>query len=364
LSLFLPAPAHAQDEEPSGPVVPLVGRPENFSGASGRFYGTEESSRTVPVIETSIEPEEVAVEEPCLLRVRITAKGPVLAPPERLPLPDSLLADFHVEELGLFPSLDETARAATLFGLGSSAPSPLATLPGLVPTRSWEFRFRLRPKRKDIDTVPAIAFCFHAPDLQTASRPFMTRYTDFLEIKVTAKQGVITDVKGPDWLFAWNGGPLLSTQAPPTLPHPLVLVGLTALPVIGCVVWYRVWTRLYPDAARQVTLRRSRAARRALADLSRLHSPLNRESAAVASHLLTRYLRERLDQLQAEPTPREVVEHLTRLRLPPERIEAVRTLMEQLDAHRFGTPVGDADLVADLRTLILALEDEPCLTSA
>jgi hypothetical protein len=344
---------HAQDEDPSGPVVPLVGRPENFSGASGRFS-----------IETTIEPDEVTVEEPCLLRVRITATGPVLAPPERLPLPDSLLADFHVEELGLFPSLDETARAASLFGLGSFAPTPLATLPGLVPTRSWEFRFRLRPKRKDIDEVPGIAFCFHVPDLQTASRPFMTRYTDFLEIKVTAKQRSDVDVKGPDWLFAWNGDQLLTTRAPPALPHPLVMVGLTALPVIGCVVWYRVWGRLYPDAVRQVTLRRSRAARRALADLTRLHSPLDRESAAAASHVLARYLRERLDQLQAEPTPREAVEHLTRLRLPPERIEAIRALMEQLDAHRFGTPVGNADLVADLRTLILALEDEPCLMSA
>jgi hypothetical protein len=352
LLLLLPASAPAQDEEPAGPAIPLVGRPDNFSGASGRFR-----------IEMTVEPREVAVEEPCLLRVTITADGPVLAPPERLPLPESLLADFLVEELGVFPDPDDAARAATLFGLGAAAPSPLTTFPGLLPARSWEFRYRLRPKRDKIAEVPSIAFCFHDPLLQTASRPFMTDYTDLAELKVTPKEKTDPEVKGPDWLFAWSGGHLLTTQTPSSLPGPLVLVPLVVLPVVGCVVWFRTWRRLYPDAARQATLRRSRAARRALADLARLRSPVDRDRAALASRVLARFLRERLDQPQTEPTPREAADHAQRLGLPPERVETLRTLMEQLDARRFGEPAAEeVDLVAGLKALVLALEDEPCLS--
>lgn len=348
LLLLLTAPA--QDEEPTGPVVPLVGRPENFSGASGRFR-----------IDMEADPEEFTVEESCALRVRITALGPVVAPPERLFLPESLLADFHVEELGMTAALDESARAATVFALAPFTPTPHGLLATAMPTRSWEFRYRLRPRRAGIDEVPGFEFCFHAPFLHTASRPFMTDYADLVPLKVTTQGSQFPPLpEGPDALFAWHAPPLV-TRAPPALPS--LLFALLALPVVGCVIWQRVWKRLYPDAARQATLRRSRAARRALADLGRLRAPLTRTSAGAASHVLARYLRERLDQPQAEPTPREVADHLRRLRITASNVETLHALMTALDEYRFLEPRADADLLAGLRAVILALEEEPCLSS-
>lgn len=353
IGLFLTAPLLAQEEETPAPPIPYAGRPELFSGASGHF-----------LVESEVQPERVALEEPCLLRVYITAVGPVLTPPERLPLSNLLLADFHVEELGLFPSLSETARVATLVGLGAANEHPLVSLAGLMPTRSWEFRYRLRPKRPAIEEVPEIAFCFHDPVLPTASRPFMTRYTDALPFEVLQPESFITPLVAPEAAFAWQSGPLLEHRPTPALPSLGWIVLLAALPIVGCVIWYAVWQRLYPDAAHQATIRRSRAARIALADLARLRRPLDRARATRAAAILTRYLHERLDLPQAEPTPAEVLAHFQRVGLPEARGGEIHQLLEQLDAHRFGTPdPTSGDLVESLRRMILTLEEEPCLAS-
>jgi len=346
--LLLPAVATADD----GPAIPLAGRPEIFSGASGRF-----------LLEAEVDPDTMAMEEPCVLRVYITAAGPVAAAPERLVLSDLLLADFHVEELGVFPSLSETARAATLFGLGSGEQPALLSLAGLVPTRSWEFRYRLRPKRLDVDEVPGVAFCFHDPLLLTASKPFMTQYADPLPIRVVKGESTVRALVGTEATFAWQAAGALDRWERPSLPGWPVLLGLATLPVVGCVVWYRVWRRLYPDAARQALIRRSRAAKVALAELARVRSPLDRAGANRAAAALGRYLRERLDLRTNEPTPGEVVAHFERVGLAAHGQE-VHRLLDALDAHRFASAVGDADIVASLRRLILTLEEEPCLASA
>ncbi len=335
--------------------IPLAGRPENFSGASGRF-----------VLETEVQPDAVAVEEPCILRVYITATGPVVAPPEQLVLSESLYADFHVEELGLFPSMSETVRAATLFGLGSANSDPLLSLAGTMPPRSWEFRYRLRPKRETVDEIPDIAFCFHDPFLMTASRPFMVEYADPLPFRVLKPQPYQTPrLTGAEPLFAWLPGLSLDRTNSPTLPGPLALTLLALLPIVGCLVWYRVWQRLYPDDAHQATIRRSRAARIALADLARLRTPLDRPAATRAAGVLARYLRERFDLPPGEPTPIEVADHLRQRGLSDSQGQGVHDLLARLDAHRFGTPAPEPDdLVAALRRRILALEEESCQPSS
>ena len=61
LALMLVLFPSAGDEEPAAPSVPFAGRPDHFSGASGHFY-----------LEAEVQPESVALDEPCVLSVITT----------------------------------------------------------------------------------------------------------------------------------------------------------------------------------------------------------------------------------------------------------------------------------------------------
>src|SRR4051794_139055 len=93
---------------------PLVGQPEDFSGAGGTY-----------TIRRSAAPTEVMIEEPLLLTVAITGAGPSGQQPRRDLLklfPPDVEEDFFIE--------------------------PLAEKDRYLPKdKTWEFLYRLRPKR-------------------------------------------------------------------------------------------------------------------------------------------------------------------------------------------------------------------------
>jgi hypothetical protein len=87
-----------------------------------------------------------------------------------------------------------------------------------------------------------------------------------------------------------------------------MLAALLATPPLLCFVWYRLWRRLYPNAAERRQRRRSKAARLALHYLAKQSDDVLRTRAAAVD-----YLRQRLDLPALEPSPHEVARHLKRL---------------------------------------------------
>ena len=144
-----------------------------------------------------------------------------------------------------------------------------------------------------------------------------------------------------------------------TTPPKVLLALLLLAPPLACGIWYVVWQRLYPDAARRARQRRSRAARQALHDV-RAARGLPGEQAARLAEVVTLYLRYCLDLLASVPTPLEVTAHLEKVGLSAGLCRQAFTFYETCDVLRFApSPVRDAtDLAAAAEELILAVESE------
>src|SRR5688572_16393115 len=107
---------------------PLAGRPVDFSHLAGRWR-----------LSVEVQPTEVFVEEPLVLKVRITGQGPERFRPERKNLhlfPDGFAEQFLVE-----PLADED-RVFT-------------------EQNSWEFAYRLRPRTTQVDAVPSLRLIYY-----------------------------------------------------------------------------------------------------------------------------------------------------------------------------------------------------------
>src|SRR4051794_14298862 len=118
LALVVAIPARADDEEDDPNAPPLVGRPENFSGAVGSYQ-----------ISYRAAPTQVAVEEPITLTVRIIGSGPEKHRPERNKLhlfPDEAEKDFYIQ------GVSEQDRY-------------------LAKENTWEFVYRLKPKHPGVE---------------------------------------------------------------------------------------------------------------------------------------------------------------------------------------------------------------------
>jgi hypothetical protein len=128
------------------------------------------------------------------------------------------------------------------------------------------------------------------------------------------------------------------------------------------VAWYVCWRRLYPDAARLASQRRSRAARRALQALatSRRLDAMARASRIAA--VVAEYLQERLDLSIAEPTPPEVAALLAQRGCSLALAEQAVRLFEACDRARFvpAAEINPADLADAAVVFILAVEEETC----
>src|SRR5262249_3806161 len=151
---------------------------------------------------------------------------------------DDLADDFHLEAL---PEQDKSAGG------------------------TWEFVYKLRPKRADVKAIPNLTLVYYDP----ASRTFRTDIADEIAIKVTPppdKALAGLKVLGLRARVHQRRRPEEVVRADPHWPRPGpgLLAALLALPPLGCFVWYRVWRRLNPNVAERRLRRRSRAARLAL----------------------------------------------------------------------------------------------------
>jgi hypothetical protein len=311
--LAVPAALRA-DPPDDADDVPVVGRPADFNGGSGHF-------------KVAARVERIGTEVPTALSFTLTVKadGPARRPPQRLNLAkrDEFTRDFYVED-------------------GKDLHPDEAT---------WEFTYRLTPKRLEVAEVPGVRFVFYNPALASTTRPFQTIYTDPIVVPVP--------LVAPASAFEIATGPAVLTR-PLRWPVPGVLVAVLLLlaPPAGCVAWWLVWRRLYPDVARRTRQRRSWAARRALSALHQVRSLAGAALADRAAAVMTDYLHERLDLAVREPTPAEAHEHLLRHGAPVQRAEEVGRFFQACDAARF-VPAAQAgpELAAEAERIILAVEE-------
>jgi hypothetical protein len=325
--------------KPESEEVPLIGRKEPFCGAAGagRF---EVSMRA--------EPTDLQVGDSLALTVRIRALGSWQLPPQR---PD-------------LRRRPEYARFAEQFHVENTSER-------LSPEQgTWEFDYRLRPLRPDVQRIPSLPVVYYKPGLIPREKGFMTTDAPGIPLKVRPRAEVrpaemqgATEAAGlPDRVYQFVQGPaVLRPEDRFALPGPLLLALLFLVPPGLCAAWYLAWRRLYPDAARLARQRRSRAAERAFKALRACNDDgaVRTEKAAT---VLTTYLRQRLDLAAVEPTPAEVEVHLRQRSVPPDLAAEVADFFRARDACRFcpDPPSGPEEMPAAAGRLILALEAAPC----
>jgi hypothetical protein len=334
-TLLILASAAAAAEPAKLPDLPVKGRPAHFDEERSPI-----GSFRAPVVKA--EPTELQAEDPLTLTLRISARGPVLRPPLRPNLEDfpGFKEDFEIE--------------------------PVGTGDGRIDKETWEFAYRLRPRRADVKMIPSIPFVFFVPGLLPAHRGYQTHHTSAVELTVKPRAEVPPSAvegprppRGPDALYEIvEGAEVLRDQRPGRLPSLPVMVLFALAPPLWCFAWYRLWRQLYPDAARLNRLRRSRAARLAIQSLHRLGAGEASARAEQVGAAVGNYLRQRFDLPAAEPTPDEVQAHLQQAGVTAAQAERTAEFFRSCDAVRFGPPFSadGLELVAEAEQLILALE--------
>jgi hypothetical protein len=326
--LGLVSAVRADGDEPEADDIPLVGRPADlpFSEASGRFRAA-----------TRAEPTALEAEMPLTLTLTVRGTGTVRRPPRRMDLRQwpAVAGSFFIEDL-------------------PDPPMPDA--------KTWEFAWRLKPRRPDVTEVPGLPFVYYDPDLPQGPRRFQVLYTDPIPLQVRPHASVAVPVQAPPRLLEIATGPaVLARRTSLGVPGPILLVVLVLGPPLGCAAWYLYWRRLYPDAARRAHQRRSRAANHALRllrDARRLAPGARAEAVAAA---VTGYLHGRLDLGPSEPTPAEAEAHLRGPAGLPELATQAADFYRACDAVRFLPAAGDGrDLGDEAVRFILAVEAATC----
>ncbi|HEY7424978.1 MAG TPA: hypothetical protein VH682_12175, partial [Gemmataceae bacterium] len=143
--LVCAAGLRAADEAADPNDIPVVGRPSDlpFSEASGWFE-----------VQTHAEPTTVEAETPLTFTMSVRAVRPTRQPPQRLDLRQlpAFNERFYIED----PSEE----------------------PNRPDEKTWEFVYRLKPRRDSVTEVPGLPFVYFNPYLLTASKGFQVLYTD------------------------------------------------------------------------------------------------------------------------------------------------------------------------------------------
>ncbi len=307
--------------------IPVVGRPPGpFSEASGRHF----------LVSATAEPTTVQAEQPVLFTLRVQADGRVYRPPQRLDLTQlsSFNDNFYIDD----PKLD-THDAAT---------------------QTWQFVYRLKPRRTDVTEIPSVEFVYFNPEILTdkPEKRFQRPLTDEIPLRVTVHESIPPPPKPVPELFlqTQTGPELLAHRAPWSPPGWPLLAALLLIPPLFCAAWYLVWRRLYPDAARRIQQRRSRAAKLALKQLQRLPQDAPEARAAHIAAAVTTYLQQRLDLPTAEPTPTEAAVHLRIAGCPDALTKRAEQFFQTCDAVRFYPNASATELPTSAQQLILDLE--------
>lgn len=309
-------------------VPPVAKKPERFKDAVGVFRIATEAAKTT-----------VQLEKPVLLTVRITAAGKVLAPPRRpdLDKETDFTDDFYVDK----PDAADKHSDA----------------------RTWDFYYLLKPKRTNVAEIPEVLFCFFDPAFGQDPNGYQTVRSESISLKVTQPPPppAVKPPSLPDAVLAiTRGEQILRRQEVWTLPGPALLVLLLLAPPLACVGWYVLWRRLYPDTARQLLHRRSRAARQALQAVHLARTLPPPQQAEHIADAVAVYLRRRLDLPATTPTPTEAAAYLEKAGAPDALRQQAWAFFQTCDVLRFApdpTPAA-GDLGAAATDLILAVEAE------
>jgi hypothetical protein len=324
--VFLANPIIARAQSTQVPIPAVT--PLNFSQIAGKYDLT-----------SSAAPTQVLVDEPITFNVRITGRGPEGYRPERKRLkifPDDLADEFHLEAA---PDQDKHVPEKGL----------------------WEFVYRLRPKRDDVTRIPGLQLKYFDMD----TKQFASSYTDEIPITVKARPPASAEslslkiVRAPARFYQLRSeDEVLRDDTPVRFPGPGLLVALLGLPPLLCLLWYRAWRRLYPSAAERRQMKRSRAARLALAYLQKQAPDVPRTRAAAVD-----FLRQRLDLAALEATPKEVADHLKRLGIAKPLIAEWAAFLDTCDRCRFAPMPSQqvSPLSGHAIRLIHALEADPCV---
>jgi hypothetical protein len=328
--LLLPGLARADDP-------PLVGRPVAvpFSGASARFVVADGESRVPFALTATASPTELAPRAVLVYTVTLRALGPMARPPRRLDLR-------QVRDFARLFYIDDIAGEKE----GSTTPA------------SWRWRYRLTPRWAEVDEIPGFPFVFYNPDLQPPEKAFQVLYSDPIAIRQTPARTTF----GPGDVDALELADSSALNAEPPWPGPghilWLAVGLTP-PLLG-VVCCLVWRRLYPDAARAASRRRSRAARLALEAIRVASRLRGRERAERLTAVVVGYLRARVDLAPNEPSPEEVNVHLAERGFSDELAREAAALLALCAAARFAPADADEDLAGRARRVIQGIEEASC----
>jgi hypothetical protein len=324
LLLLASAGTAADNDDP-----PIVGQPDHFNGAVGRFR-----------VATAADRVKLQAEDPIAYTVRITAEGQVKQPPQRLPLAEfpGFVDGFYIEDVG--PA-------------EGNRPDP----------QTWEFTYRLKPKNTEVRAVPGFPFVFFRPGFLPPRLGYMTVYAREIPITVTPRESVPVSAKpvaGSEAAFVLADGDELRRDGDGRLPGPVILVSMLLVPPLGCVAWLLVWRRLYPDAARLARRHRSRAAQVALKSLGMIDKGDDPADQALrTAAVVADYLRHRLELPMIEPTPAEAEAHVRRQGLSEKLAGQTADLLRTCAAVRFDPePPPSAGVVESANDLILALEAE------
>lgn len=226
--------------------------------------------------------------------------------------------------------------------------------PRMATDKDVRFEYKLQPRNRSVDQLPALDFYYHNTAAAPGTNPFRLTRADSVTIAVTAPpEPVKVPMVEADHLFRITGGPeVLGT---PFVPCRWAWTAAGLFGPLAAFGWFLVWRRIYPDGARLANLRRSRAARRAT-DTIRKSGRMPDPAPAIAAAVLG-YLRIRFPLSEAAVTPSEIEAALTETQVPADVVEQVVEVFRACDRARFAPP-GDRgeSLAAEAETAIARLE--------
>lgn len=314
---------------PAAVEAPAVGRPaEHFYGAVGKHVR----------VAMQAAPLAVRVEDPLVLTIAVMGSEN----PEQIERPDlrhigEYSANFYIDDLP-----DE----------------------GRSPDRRI-FRYRLRPKTERATSIPPLLFHYYDPRLKY----FATTATqEKITLTVTPRSPTVLpaasepEISGPHWLFETAPDRAMLHESPfafrlgEASARRITLLGLL-LPALAFGVWFILWRRFSPDAAKLAGLRRAHAVRLALDGLRRLSHLPPPELGARAAILVRSFLSERLGLPGHCITPAEIGEFLRKAGLSDPLVSRAMAFFRDSDFARFGPPGAAPDqLTARAEKLVLDVE--------
>ena len=227
--------------------------------------------------------------------------------------------------------------------------------------QTWEFVYRIQPKRDDVAAAPCVPFVFFNPEIQYPRKGFQVAYTDPIPLTVRPHEIYAVPLDAPDNLLNLAAGTgLLAPHQPWAEPGPWAAAFLLFAPPAVCAAWYFAWRRLYPDAAGLARRRRSLAARRALQSLDGIGRLRPDQRAARIAAVIAAYMRGRCDAAAVELSPTEAADCLQGAGCSPALAASAAALFRDCDAARFAREGSRliTDLPASARRFILDVEAE------